>query len=174
MSLALALEALKRAWSFALAYWRELLIAALAVAVIVQQARVMGRDGTIAKRDAAIQSIKDQQTVAAAKSEAHGATTGQEAVETYVERNEADAPVVERVVDRVRNVCLHDRAPARDLPVPEGAGLADGAAARARDAEARAAEDRAYAIAIGDDLETCAKQLNKLRGLQGWIRANGG
>lgn len=152
---------------FIFRWWREILIAVLAAAIWVQQGRVESRDETIGERDATIQEMKAAGKLAEAKSAERGATTGQEAVQNYVEQNRQDAPVVERVVERVRNVCL--RQADRDLPVPESAAAPDGSAAAAGDDG-----DRAFAEAIGRDLEACNRELNKLGRLQTWVKANGG
>jgi hypothetical protein len=147
--------------SFIVEWWRELLILGLVLALIHAGAEIRDRNHEIA-------SIKAAQKLAGANSQAKGATTGQEAVTVYVERNEADRPVVERVVERVRNVCLRSQDPVR-VPVPESTPRADETAAGAGDGE-----DRAFVEAIGRDLETCKAELNKLSTLQEWLRANGG
>lgn len=108
-------------------------------------------------------------SIAKAKTDSvlRGALTGQEALSTYVRDSKKDAPVVERVVTRLRNVCL--RQPAADLPVPEGAGGADGPGRGAGDLQ-----DREFAEAAGRDLAACKDELNKLKGLRRFVRDNGG
>jgi hypothetical protein len=147
--------------SFLIEWWREVLIIGLVLGLIHAGAEIRDREHQIKELEA-------RHKLASATSQAKGASTGQEAVTVYVERNEADRPVVERVVERVRNVCLRSEDPVR-VPVPEGAGAADEAASRTQDDE-----DRAFAEAIADDLQACNTELNKLSSLQDWIRANSG
>ncbi len=89
------------------------------------------------------------------------ATTGTEAVTTYADHIQQDAPVVERVVTRIVRQCAER--------VPSGTG--DIHAAGVRDGNA---EDRAFAEAAGRDLQACASELERFRGLQEWKRRNGG
>lgn len=161
-------EILKRLGRFLAEWWVEILVVALCLAIYAQQTRVWARDETIAKRDRAIDQMKAAAALAESKSAERGATSGQEAVSTYVERNEADRPVVERVVERVRNVCLRSPDPVR-VSVPQGAAAPDGAKSRTQDDE-----DRAFAEDVADDLRTCQAELNKLDSLRAWIVANGG
>lgn len=146
---------------FIFEWWRELFIIGLTLALLHSCAEIRDREHEI-------ESIKAAHKIAGANSQTRGATTGQEAVENYVDRNAADRPVVERVVERVRNVCMRSEDPVR-VPVPESAGDADGAKGGTQDDE-----DRAFAEAISDDLRTCQEELNKLDGLRAWLRANGG
>ncbi len=156
------------AFRFVLTRWRELLIAFLICAMYVMHAKVESRDRTIAERDGTIQDMKDAATLAESKSAERGAVTGAEATVVYVERNEADRPVVDRVVERVRNVCVRPKDPVR-VPVSQGAPAVDGPQGGAQDDE-----DRAFANDVADDLRTCQTELNKLEGLRTWVRANGG
>ena len=149
-------------------WWREVLILSLVAAVWLQITRVHAREETIGQRDQTIQSMKDAAKVAESKSAERGATTGAEATVDYVQRNEADRPVVERVVERVRNVCLRPPDPVR-VPVPEGTAVADAAPSGTQDRE-----DDAFAQAIADDLQACNAELNKLTALQDWVAKNGG
>lgn len=154
--------------SFVLEWWVEILVLILVAGIWVQQTRVRSRDELIVQRDATIKQMKDDAKLAESKSAEHGATTGAEATVTYVQRNEADRPVVERVVERVRNVCVRPKDPVR-VPVSQGPGDPDGAKGGTQDRE-----DDAFREAIADDLRTCQAELNKLDGLRTWVRANGG
>ena len=156
------------AFRFVLNWWRELLILFLIGAMYVMHARVESRDRTIAERDGTIQDMKDAARVAESKSAERGAVTGAEATVVYVERNEADSPVVERVVERVRNVCVRPKDPVR-VPVPQGSPDPDGTEGGTQDDQGRA-----FADDVADDLRTCQTELNKLEGLRTWVRANGG
>lgn len=155
-------------FGFVLNWWRELLIVFLIGAMYVMHARVEARDRTIAKRNETIQQMKDDAKVAESKSAERGATTGAEATVVYVERNEKDRPVVERVVERVRNVCVRSPDPVR-VPVSQGSAGPDDTAIRTQDRE-----DDAFREAIADDLQACNSELNKLRELQAWVISNGG
>lgn len=157
-----------KTFGFVLAWWRELLIVFLIGAMYVMHARVESRDRTIAERDGTIQDMKDAARVAESKSAERGAVTGAEATVVYVERNEADSPVVERVVERVRNVCVRPKDPVR-VPVPQGSPDPDGTEGGTQDDQGRA-----FADDVADDLRTCQTELNKLEGLRTWVRANGG
>ncbi len=155
-------------FAFVLNWWRELLILFLIGAMYVVHARVESRDRTIAERDETIQDMKDDASLAESKSAERGAVTGAEATVVYVERNEADRPIVDRVVERVRNVCVRPKDPVR-VPVPQSSPDPDGAKGRTQDDE-----ERAFADDVADDLRTCQTELNKLEGLRTWVRANGG
>lgn len=147
--------------------------AALLLALIawggVQTVRVAHEQRAHEKTKSALQQIKDSIKTAAAESQARGAVTGQQAVEGYEDAKQQAAPVVERVVTRVRNVCLREPAADDHLPLPNRASEAHDAATGAGDAG-----DRAFARAIGRDLTTCAAELERLKALQRWVRDNGG
>lgn len=164
--LAVLLKAVKRhtgrVIAFGLRHWRELLIGVL-LCTCWQQRR------EIRHQDAAIVAIFEAHRQAAAASQLRAAETGQEAVQAHVERIEQDRPVVERVVTRLRNVCLRQPAADRDLPMPAGAAPADDAARAAGDDA-----DRAFTDAAGRDLARCSAELSRLSGLQNWVHANGG
>lgn len=117
---------------------------------------------------AALQTLKQSITTAEQQSQLRAATTATEAVSTYVQANEADAPIVERVVTRTRNVCV--REPARDLPVPAVPAGNRQAAAAAQDR----ADDAAWLSAVADDIETCAGALNMCRAQYDFHKANEG
>lgn len=86
-------------------------------------------------------------------------------VTDYVDQVREDAPVVERVVERVRNVCLRPADPDR-VPVPAPARAADAAALAAQNARNREAEDAEYIAAIQSDLASCANDLARFSALQ--------
>lgn len=146
---------------FGLRHWRELLIGMLLAMVWQQRSEIR-------RKDAALVAVFEAHQQAAAASRLRGAETGQEAVQAHVERIEQDRPAVERVVTRLRNICVR-QPPAGDLPVPAGPASTDDA----RDA-ARNARDRAFADAAGRDLARCSTELSRLAALQDWVRANGG
>lgn len=101
-------------------------------------------------------------------SELRGATTAVEAVSHYVETQQQDAPVVERVVTRTVNVCLRQQAADR-LSVPGTAGGAGSAGGKAQDDA-----DREWVQAIAADLKTCAAELNRLDAIRNFHNANTG
>ncbi|HEX6215285.1 MAG TPA: hypothetical protein VFZ38_10725 [Vicinamibacterales bacterium] len=137
-------------------HWRLLLALSLALAFAWQvRAKEEAQD--------ALSDFRQSVEQAGLKSQLQGAQSGVEAVTTYVEQNEADRPVVERVVERVRHVCLR---PEGRVPVPASPGTADEAPGRTSDDE--------FAKAIGQDLATCKAELNRLGALQVWVKANGG
>lgn len=72
----------------------------------------------------------------------------------YVTRNE-DAPVVERVVERVRNVCVRQAGGVSLPTAPSGAGQAS---RQAQDDRAR----ESYLADVADDLATCQSELTRL------------
>jgi len=94
------------------------------------------------------------------------ANTGTTAVEAVHEEIKRDAPVVERVVTRVRNVCLHDDK--GRVSVPASAEEPARAPEPAQDAG-----DRAFVDAIESDIKQCADDLARLKGLQQWCIDNG-
>lgn len=134
-------------------------IIALAAATAVQTYRLDGAQDALAALQASIDK-------AASQSEARAAQTGLEAVTRYVQKQEADAPTVERVVTRVRDVCL--RKPAdRDLSM-SGTPGASGQASR------EAQDDATFAQAIADDLAACSGELNRLDAIRQFHNANVG
>lgn len=149
-------------------WWVEIVVVVLACGIFFQQTRVWSRDEKIVQLDRTIEDMKAAAVLAESKSAERGATTGAEATVAYVERNEKDRPVVERVVERVRNVCVRSPDPVR-VPVSQGPRPPDEAAGRAEDRE-----DDAFREAIADDLQACNSELNKLTALQDWVRANSG
>lgn len=72
----------------------------------------------------------------------------------YVTRNE-DVPVVERVVERVRNVCVQS---ADRLSMPTAPGNAGQAGRKTQDDRAR----ENYLADVADDLATCQSELTRL------------
>jgi len=153
-----ALSWLKRAGGFIVKFWREIFIAYLCIALY-------GAQGKIHDRDVALQGFIADQQAAALESEKRGAETGQEAVTTYVDQQAQDAPVIERVVTRVHNVCV--RKPDRDLSLPAPAGVS-GLPGR----EAQDQADREFAQAIADDLAACSGELNRLDAIRDFHNAN--
>ena len=150
------------------------LIGALSLSIgiaLAQQIRIERRNTIISAQAGSIQRLQAAAQLAEATSAERGAQTGQEAVQSYVQRNEQEAPLMERVVDRVRVVCMRDPASAPNdrLSVPEGSPDPDGRAQAPRNNG-----DREFAAAIGRDLQACRTEMTKLSELQTWLRANGG
>ncbi|ULQ45960.1 hypothetical protein JN531_012705 [Flagellatimonas centrodinii] len=143
----------------------QVLAASLAVAVAVQTLRLGSALDALTAADAV-------QEAAAATSEVRGLQTGIEETRTFEDTVDENRPVVERVVERVVRQC----AP-RDPPVPERPSRTDAAAAaagnHAADRNAFAGE-RAFALAVAVDLESCAVELERFRALQRWVLRNGG
>lgn len=139
-----------------------IIVAVLVAAVVVQSVRLHFAKAQLA-------SLEREYAAAQVENVIKGATSATDALENYVERHEQDAPVVERVVERVRNVCLHSES---RVPLPAGAGTLSGAGARTRDDEDRARDER-FVEAIEHDLAYCNDKLNVLRGLQQFCIANG-
>lgn len=117
----------------------------------------------------ALSELQQSITTAQQQSELRAATSGQEAVSTYVQAQERDAPIVERVVTRTRNVCLQQPA-ARDLSVPAATGGAGPAGRQAQDDADRAA----WVSAVAEDLRTCASELARLDAIRAFHNANVG
>jgi hypothetical protein len=150
-----------------IAHWRLALALGLAAAVWIQTERLEAAQQDIA-------AAQQQLRMLALESQAQSALSGPEAVTAYVDQSNQDRPVVERVVTRVRHVCL--REPAGHLPMPAGAGdfhAADPGAGDAAD-RARADADQAFAEAVGRDLAKCNDALNLYGGFQQWKREHGG
>lgn len=140
-------------------HWRLLAALALAGFAWFQTERLEGAQDDLAKLN---QSIK----TAGKDSALQGAQTGLEAVTRYVDKQEADAPVVARVAARVESLCV---PAANHLPVPKSPASVDEAPSRAQDDA-----DRTFAAAIREDLATCQAELNRFTELQAWLTANGG
>lgn len=80
------------------------------------------------------------------------------AITEFVENETEDRPVVTRVVERIRNVCL--RQGPDHLQVPAAPGSPGPTSGEAEDDRARA--DEQFAIDLADDLATCQSELNRL------------
>lgn len=105
--------------------------------------------------------LRLQHTVGALEFELLAAEAGRNAVEDYRHEVSEQAPVVERVVERVRNICVRDEARdpgSRGLPLPAAAAGTAGPGLRNGDAE-----DRAFSAAVGRDLAACADELVRFR-----------
>lgn len=134
-------------------------IAILLICLAAQSVRLDAANGRYADLQKSIVN-------ASRESEARGAKTGLEAVEGYVQQQQKDAPVIERVVTRTRNVCLR---PSSNLPVPARTEDTHDAAAGAGNDE-----DRAFREAIANDLATCQNELTRFSALQQWVISNQG
>lgn len=137
----------------------------------VQTVRLAREQGSHEQTRSALRQLRDSIKTAAAESQARGAMTGQQAVEDLDHANVQNAPIVERVVTRVRNVCLREPAAGADdhLPLPDRTGQANDTAAGAGDAG-----DRAFAEAVARDIAVCANERERLIALQRWVSDNGG
>lgn len=141
------------------------LIAALGVCIVA----LAGQTYRLDRAQNALTELQESITTAAQKSELRAATTAVEAVSNYVQANERDAPIVARVTERVRNVCVREQADDR-LPVPAAPAGAGPAGSKAQDDADRAA----FLGAVADDLETCVSELNRLDAIRNFHNANTG
>lgn len=137
-------------------------VGVLAAALAWQSLRLHGTQDALA-------TLQQSLTTAQQQSQLRAATTATEAVSTYVQHQDRDAPVVERVVTRTRNICLREQA-ADHLPVPAAAGDIGQARRQAQDDADRAA----WISAVADDLKTCAAELNRLDAIRNYHNANVG
>lgn len=145
-----------------LTHWRLFAFAAVAALLGMQTMRLDRAQLDLERLQASI-------SAASSKSETRAAQTGLEAVTSYVQKQQADAPVVERVVDRVRNVCL--RKPASgDLPIAGAPGVFGQAGREAQDDRARTQ----YLQDVADDLVTCKAELDRLDAIRDFHNANVG
>ena len=142
---------------------------ALAVATGVQTLRLHTAQNDAREAQLAHQELLVNYRAAQADATRRAAEAGAFVRQRYDQQLEADRPVVERVVHRVRNVCLRDESTAahRDSAVPAAPGVADEAAG-----ESANNRDRAFALAIAADLETCHRDLQRMSALQSWVRLN--
>lgn len=138
------------------------LAAVLGISAAVQTLR-------LSRAQHALADLQQSITAAAQQSQLRAATTGQEAVSSYAQSQQQDAPLVERVVTRVRNVCLRQPSPG-GLPVPAAASEPGQARRDAQDDADRAA----YLSAVADDLRTCQSELNRLDAIRQFHNANVG
>lgn len=143
----------------------KLLLALLGLSI----AAGVGQTVRLSSARADLTALRESITTAQAKSETRAATTGLEAVTNYVQVQEQDAPVVERAVDRIRNVCLQQ--PTKDrLPVSAASGVPGQAGREAEDGRARAQ----YVDELAADLKTCAAELNRLDAIRTFHNHNVG
>lgn len=143
------------------------IIATIFYAGRVYERRIWQRDTAVAastktKQDAA-------REVAGANFDAFLASAGTKTVTNYVERLEEDRPIVERVITRIRNVCLRGGASGVRRSVPEGAGTV-----QAPGSETRNGGDDAFAAALQRDLKVCAAELNRLDESARYLRIRDG
>lgn len=99
--------------------------------------------------------------LAAAESEVVAATAAVEGLEIYASKQSESAPVLDRVVERTRNVCLPavNHLPMRALAQDDGQ---TGREAADRRADEEWYADREWIAAVEEDLRTCQAELNRL------------
>lgn len=139
-------------------------VAALALWGSLQQLRIGALRNEIGALENQLQTARIALQQAEAEAQLRAVRAAEIARQEFEDREDESRPVVERVVTRVVRQCAADRG----LPLPAGAGVAAGAAARAGDDA-----DRAFAEAVGRDLRYCNTELNRLRSVQRWLIANG-
>src|SRR5690606_26100377 len=139
--------------------WAKALILLAAVAGIFHAGRLYER--RIWRADVAEQ--RAHQIQASADQQITSANAGTTTVTEYADRVQSDRAPVERVITRVRNICL--REPADHLPVPESAGAVQAPGGQAGDAG-----DDAFVAALQRDVQTCAAELARLDGSARYLR----
>lgn len=145
-------------------------IGGLAAAIAVQTIRLQAAEADALQARAETRALQVELDEAAADAKARALAASELARAEYEQDMEADADAVDRAVARARALCVRDdTGDEGDSEVPGAAGVADGTAGKAPDDR-----DRAFGVAIAQDLETCSRELSRMRALQTWVRGNSG
>lgn len=152
--------------------WAQALMLTGIIAAIFYSGRVYER--RIWQRDTAVAAstntnLAAAREVAGANFNAYLAQAGANTVTNYVERLEADRPTVERVVTRIRDVCMHNGASRIRESLPEGAGTL-----QAPSSDARNDQDTEFVAALQRDIEVCAAELRRLDEAARYLRVQDG
>ncbi|WP_043767507.1 hypothetical protein [Algiphilus aromaticivorans] len=145
-----------------------IVIAMLAGALAVQTIKLKAAEAEELQARAETRALQVELDEAVVEAEARALAASELARAEYEQDREADADAVGRAVDRARALCVRDDTGDQGDPdVPGAAGVADGAAGEAPDDR-----DGAFGEAIAEDLETCNRELNRMRALQTWVKRN--
>lgn len=148
------------------------LVAALGFFIIVclaQAYRLNSKSTQIAELEKSIAETNEKLASANNKLLSTIIDAGETAREKFEQKQEEDAPVLERVVVTARSLCVqHPAAGGVRVPVPEAPRVATDATERAGDNDD---DEGAFIDALERDIRYCVAELNRLSRLQDFARS---